>query len=835
MLLTNPVIDDRSMVDFFPNSRIVNLDFTKKLEGEKKTSYKKRTCPQYRGSFVDFVDYVLTNAINFSQSIELHPEEFDHGEPGFIDKLFGFSKIRKNFINSNLWYSFSELSFLTLKNVYINSSNLKNLLLYNANFIADQCPMLTSISLARCNVSVTDFNIFPKLNTLTIEAGLSPVTGISNTTTSLVVTSTPVPILPDSTWFNKQYFLFYLLDTNSSGTLDSFDQISSKSSIKIEGQQKDIKVQLKDSHCLLKTFVIPSTLWDNTTSIPSCFYCYWSDLYQNLPANIPPRPLNYNCNISIDQYKYTIPIAGFFVDIYGNNLGYGKSTRPSNMVLGNPNTMLKYPAYTQFGTDTISFSTEYNYTFDIFWAVPVKMDYIHTVNLESGDLLVKSYGLFNTILPMNITVGGLDCQVVYNSSSQLNCIIPKYSTSSPLPIYATDSITNVTKYSAPYFKIDSFDFKDILTINANFGLNPYNVSVLLSDLNCNITTLTDSTLQCIPHKNVTNSRYYNLLVYANAYDTSLIIPGKDDCGTGSTCNAHGSCINGVCRCDNGFSGYYCQSQLNPGVVILPNNTDPSPTIIVRDGLNFTFNIIAIQEIDELSSVVRELKTNKWLQSTTGNETSSITTYSLQTSTAGVDQINATIEYSKNSRLIEFAGQSTLYPENSLKLLISINNWSFKDRLNQLRILMESKATVDLGCSELNIDINNGSNVSYLTMMIDEVTFYGRFLPYALADNKPILIQNQVVNQTKESVVVGMTLPYCDSCVIDPDFSVLINPDKTASKCSSKKFESWKIATIVVVCSVVILASAITSAIVLRKKIRYSREEKKMETRMSSIK
>ncbi|EFA74943.1 hypothetical protein PPL_11977 [Heterostelium album PN500] len=484
----------------------------------------------------------------------------------------------------------------------------------------------------------------------------------------------------------------------------------------------------------------------------------------------------------------------------------------------------RYPVDTEYGSSNLTFSTIQNYTFQIYWGLELSVYLVQSENIGGNNVLIKAFGKFNLKAPLAIKATSFW----------------KFKFTNPILINLDDTVTTINYYSSSTLLISGVHFKinnQDVEISANFGPNPYNVSAIISNYQCQQTLLNSSVLSCrLPSRLVENVNY-SLLVYANGYNQTIpvFIKPKEDCGSQSNCNGHGSCFDGKCRCNDGYSGYYCESQLSPGVIILPNNTIPSPTVIVKDGMNFTFNIIAIQEIDELSSVVRELKTNKWTHSTTGNETFSITTYSLQSTTPEVDQINATIEYSKNSRLINFAGQSTLYPENSLKLMVTINNWSYKDRLNRLRLLMESISSIndnDDGCSELDISVNNGTEVNFLQMTINDVSFYGRFLPYALSDDKPVFIQNQVVNQTKDSILIGMTLSYCDSCVIDPDFSVLINTD-VKSDCK-EKFSTWKIVTIVVVLSVALLAVGVSVFVFYKKKIQYRKEQKRMNNKLNKL-
>ncbi|EFA81356.1 Tenascin [Heterostelium album PN500] len=696
------------------------------------------------------------------------------------------------------------LDFITYQNIEFHSGSVQTLNVKN------------------CGFKSGDLSSYP-IKMLSITNNKTPLLKTKDVDTLTVVNSS-VPILPDRSWVSERAY-FSLRDTNTTGHLDN---PIAKNYLWITGTQ-NVTTTINDSFCQVSDLnIFNAQLLDS--HIPECFYCFWYHAFSMVPSNSPPPPPNFNCNISLEKN-------GFYVNttenmyIKGKNLGWGRDSNVS-VVISNE-LFLKRFLPSLSGKTTISFSTVKPYDFDIFWGPQLQVNYIHEETYDSNSKLLLLYGVFNMYAPISVTIQDTPCQITYNTTSQLNCVIPINTLSGRSLVNTYDTVSIVGLYISQPLIISNILFNDRIFINANFGPNPYNVSVYISDFNCTISSINSNQLSCTPTQSITSSSYM-VLLYANGFSSSAeLLINKTDCGSDNQCNGNGSCTNGKCRCNDGYGGYFCQSPLSPGVIILPNNTIPSPTVIVKDGMNFTFNIIAIQEIDELSSVVRELKTDKWSYSTTGNETFSITTYSLQTSTGGIDQINATIEYSKNSRLIEFAGQSTLYPENSLKLMITINNWSFKDRLNQLRILMESKATIDLECSELGIKADNESNVNFIQMTNGDRSFYGRFLPYALSDNRPVLVQNQVVNQTKDSILIGMTLPYCDSCIIDPDFSVLINTDVQDS-CKDNKFATWKIVTIVVVVSVVSIAVAASAFIIIRKKLIYKKENNKLANKLNKF-
>ncbi|EFA81349.1 EGF-like domain-containing protein [Heterostelium album PN500] len=725
-----------------------------------------------------------------------------------------------------------KLRYLTPEPVTLfNADRLNTVSFETANVTFGKLPALDSVELIKSTSSVSDFSIY-YVTKLTLRNSYTPLTGASGLTL-LSASNTFVPVIPPENWFAPTFTLL-LSNTNTTGYLPEYPINSG--TVSITGSQYNISVKLYESYCYMNLIFLPSTLLVDFDNIAECFYCYYPEIKANLPPNTPAPPSNYTCNYSIKQKA--------FPKLYpnGRNLGWGQNLAPKELTKDQNNRMYILRTRESFGKLTIYFSTTHNYAVDILWGMQLVVQYVHSINLDSGDMMLRFTGTFNTFAPMIITLenmAGPKCIVSTKSQTQLECIVSNYSTLAPVWVNISDTISNVTMYTSPPLIISEVkpNGNGFLTFVGNYGPAPYQVSVMFPTLFYPYSLTSTELIIYTAQKLIPNTNY-TAQVLANGYTVNVTfsIPKiiKNDCGPNDNCYGHGNCSD-ICSCFSGYGGYYCELQLNPGVVILPNNTTPSPTIIVQNGLNFTFNIVAIQELDSLASVAKEILTTNWTVITLGDGNFSKTIYSLDPAIA--PGVIAIIEYSKEMRVVEFAGQTTTYPENSLKLLVSITNWKYSDKLNHLRVILSTSATINSDCAQIDITVNNSTSVDYLKMTFDGQSLYGRFLPYGLADGVPALVTNHVVNQTKDAVLVGMTLPYCQACVIDPDFSVLIESgkkDKATCGGGDEKFAAWKIATIAVVCGVALAAAAITTAIVMKNKFKYRTEKTRVESKLSRI-
>ncbi|EFA81066.1 hypothetical protein PPL_05902 [Heterostelium album PN500] len=754
----------------------------------------------------------------------------------------GLLKVSQNIFPS-LYYLVIE--FKIPENVTVDSMALSALSVTNGLVTIEDQLNLTTIEFKTSAVSITDFSKYPNLKSLEIQACTQPLLKASGLT-NLLVNNSLVPNMPDDSWFSP-YFSLSLLNTRTYGHLMDFSALS-PTSIVILGIQNATS-QLYPSLCFVsQVYLVDTTLVD--PFVPECFYCYWTELMNKLPANTPPIPAGFNCNITLESNGYNL--ADNYqteISIAGNNLGYGRDTTLGLFIL-KTNKLFQYTINQPAGRANISFSRSRGYNFEIFWGPKLTVSFIQTQNLFTGDLLVRLYGIFNTFAPLQVSIGSQKsiCPISFLSTYELNCLIPSYSTSEPQSISIDDTLTIQRLYSAPELNVTSVSSISNeggdLMITGNFGPNPYNVSAWISfneSIPCNTTSLNATHLICsVPA--LQENIVHPLRIYANGYNVSReMFISKQDCistRTGaSICSGNGKCVAGRCQCLFGYGGHFCESKLMSNVIVSPNSTTPAPTMVVREGLNFTFNLVAIQELNPLDEIIQELFTKEWIHNEVVTSELTRATYQLHRPAGSMERVTAIIEHSPNQRELEFAGQKTIYSPHSIKLAVNIGSWPFQDRLNKLRVLLESKVTVDDNeCDKLVVESNDNAKIDYIRMSIGSVSLYGRFLPYAEADNHTIGIVNQQVNSTSDTLLVGMVLPYCQECAIDPDFSVLMsNTDDNIDHCdSSNKMPPWKLATIITVVSAAVVSAIVTTIIIMKKKNRFKRESKIMRKRLNTV-
>ncbi|EGC35684.1 hypothetical protein DICPUDRAFT_33021, partial [Dictyostelium purpureum] len=175
----------------------------------------------------------------------------------------------------------------------------------------------------------------------------------------------------------------------------------------------------------------------------------------------------------------------------------------------------------------------------------------------------------------------------------------------------------------------------------------------------------------------------------------------------------------------------------------------------------------------------------------------------------------------------FAGNQFTIIKGGLKLSLSIKDWLFQSNLNTLQVQMSSDIQIDTNrdnkCNNDNNDAeiesssNNNylsNNINYLKITKNNRILYARFQDIMLSDNRPTTILAKLISSDKSSVRIGLNLPHCSDCLIDPDFSLLVSTDyKFECKEKSKK---WIIAVSVILGVVAFVAIAIGLYVALKK-------------------
>lgn len=261
--------------------------------------------------------------------------------------------------------------------------------------------------------------------------------------------------------------------------------------------------------------------------------------------------------------------------------------------------------------------------------------------------------------------------------------------------------------------------------------------------------------------------------------------------------------------------------------------------ITNEQTNFEIKVIALLEIDlNGNTVLNHPLVNNW--NIDENESTKQGQYAfsqLLDTNKNCKVVTIIEEVSKDTQY-SFAGVNFLVFANSLKLTISINNYTFISSLNSLQLQIESLVSIlptttttnkensckndESSSNTTSIDtsgITTDTILNYITIEKNNKIFTGRFINKLLSDGRPTFFSSQVVNRNNESLIIGLDLSHCSNCVIDPDFSVLVSSSfktTTTTDCEINNKNNWKIPVAVVISVVGFSMIVLISMIIFKK-------------------
>ncbi|EGG20831.1 hypothetical protein DFA_00696 [Cavenderia fasciculata] len=262
----------------------------------------------------------------------------------------------------------------------------------------------------------------------------------------------------------------------------------------------------------------------------------------------------------------------------------------------------------------------------------------------------------------------------------------------------------------------------------------------------------------------------------------------------SNCFGHGLCdVNGRCQCDSDYNPIdNCLTKFTNSTPIT-NTTAPTSSFEV-DGTRFDFELVAIQELDNEGIVIAELLTNSWNATINNDTTTTLVNYQLVniSNALYIDTIvQAMISFSTQPRDIQFGDQLLHIDPNSIKLALNITNWQYSNLISTLRVVFRTDVnmnqTIEYDCKQQPISTFSydqlSSTIQYLRVIKDNIQYNGRFIDYVLSDGRPTFSKTTLINQTTSqsspspttimSTLIGVSLPQCQSCLLDPDFTPLL--------------------------------------------------------------
>ncbi|EGC33916.1 hypothetical protein DICPUDRAFT_35951 [Dictyostelium purpureum] len=371
-------------------------------------------------------------------------------------------------------------------------------------------------------------------------------------------------------------------------------------------------------------------------------------------------------------------------------------------------------------------------------------------------------------------------------------------------------------------------------IHGWFGDVHEDPSITIGNLPCSSPQFTSDTIVCQlgggdGTKDVVITQNGVQVVFKNRFQyLNYNYPCLNDC----TSPLHGTCNTtiGSCICKDSWTGFDCSlksSNDTNGNNIPGSNstvdTDTGETSISNENTNYLVGLIELVEIDVNGNEAKrtDLQSN-W------NATVKNSIYKFSKSYENLFNIVYTVEQIKEQlKEYTYAGIKLSIPKGGIKISVNITNYQYQSSLNtlQLRFLSTVKESDLNDCnneeskSTTNIDPN--LTLNYISIKKNKRIFSGRFINRIESDGRATFMSSEIVSSNSTSVIVGLNLPFCKTCYIDPDFSVLVSPD---FKACNKSREKWIIPVAVVVPCVGV-ALIIIIIVLLYKNYKYSIKEK----------
>ncbi|EGG19314.1 hypothetical protein DFA_02101 [Cavenderia fasciculata] len=437
----------------------------------------------------------------------------------------------------------------------------------------------------------------------------------------------------------------------------------------------------------------------------------------------------------------------------------------------------------------------------------------------------------------------------YSGPLDYTVVVPNgnYSSQLIIPYIQSDVLITSVKLIDSTRQIDQQ-----MILNGHFGLNVSLSTIRFNNTDsfCSVTTSNETTIECHFTKQPSSGSITPLtLVTPNgdySSNTILFIPypslpsDDEECMVRTNnCSGHGKCVDGKCQCValDWYDDCKFKISSNQDLKSIVNLNNPTISFGIGDDYRFEFSMIAIQELDINNQTIKELHTtNNWnnytdTTSTTTNQQYKSLEYQLSLSTNINNiifentNIKSTIEISNNgNRTIQFGDESIYIGNNSIKSTVSIKDWPYSTVSESPHLVVLFSTTINnnqtiIGCDgsinqvETFQSFQDSDSIEFIRIITnDDIQFFGQFLPFVISDNnkstysKIELINTTRINDQQSIVLIGIHLPQCQLCLIDPQFTPLQIDREIFGECpppppTDNRFASWKIA-VILVCTII---------------------------------
>ncbi|KAN0016264.1 hypothetical protein ACTFIU_006228 [Dictyostelium citrinum] len=413
-------------------------------------------------------------------------------------------------------------------------------------------------------------------------------------------------------------------------------------------------------------------------------------------------------------------------------------------------------------------------------------------------------------------IGACKCVPNYQGS---NCTIPSHYISSVVPCTINGGEVSIIGWFG-----DDQDYTHQLT--------SYNVKI--GTLQCTVTYIDTTTIKCnlgagTGTKNIviTNS-LYPTVVFNGVGLFNYINPTKT-CPNNCTSSTNGKCntVTGDCICNADYTGFDCSS-LKSGTTNPPTNssvdTSSGNTTLSNQYTTYEISIIELNEISYDGSLVVSYPLYKnWTFMKNNTDLNTFKFIQTLNNTCTIAYIVEEIKSDQKS--FTFGTTSFTLEKGAIKLSVLIKDYPYQSTLNTLQLVFYSTTGDDLitDCNEKesSTDTSNVDNQqlsSYIKITKNSKKLIGRFINQVIADSRSTFMSSTIIknkNNDDSSITLGLNLPHCNECLIDPDFSVLVTDD-FQNECGQSTRKKWVVPVAVVVPVVTIAAIVVVVSILYRK-------------------
>ncbi|KAN0032611.1 hypothetical protein ACTFIV_006518 [Dictyostelium citrinum] len=294
------------------------------------------------------------------------------------------------------------------------------------------------------------------------------------------------------------------------------------------------------------------------------------------------------------------------------------------------------------------------------------------------------------------------------------------------------------------------------------------------------------------------------------------------------CNSKGVCLPwGECRCNDGWKGLDCNS---PNTTLGSGSTntdvDENGKTTIDDNYNsYEIFIDKLVELDFNGHQVKVYNLNKkWEKAINLTNSNSVQLFNQKLDDNHAELIYK-VEIIDETKDYTFSDITYRLEKDSIKVSIFINNYIYSSTLNTLQLQMvsktEEKEIKKDECNNKETEIESSSNqlLNFVTVKKDNKILYGRFINKVISDGRSTYLRTSVISsdQTKSTVTMGMNLPHCRNCIIDPDFSLLLTTNFKDSCGEDDNRKSYVIPVAVVASFVGVAAIGALGFLAYRKK------------------